>query len=164
MLAVDRARPFENAYFNRGDLIRRAFRVENVLAGGMGVVYICRQLGFDELPESRRVPERHPLDKPPLQSPAPTRPTADPTTRYHPLKSFRRDLFFHEDVRARFDHEALLWVSLRPHPNVVRARSFFQAEPFCGSSMWTWGSQLPSRPTARITGGCEHRVAVFAMG
>ena len=34
--------------FNRGELIGGMFRVENILAGGMGTVYICRQLKYDD--------------------------------------------------------------------------------------------------------------------
>jgi serine/threonine protein kinase len=124
MQAVDGTRPPTSAYFNRGDVIRGVFRVENVLAGGMGVVYICRQLSFDELPESRRAPHRPSTDTG-VSPPA----SAHATVRYQVLKSFRRELFFHADVRSRFDREALLWVSLQPHPNIVRAQSFFNAEP-----------------------------------
>lgn len=128
MPTVESASPPEGAYFNRGDVIRGAFRVENVLAGGMGVVYICQQLSYEELPDSNRVPVRPLVDRDASQTLPSSRPTAAASPRYHALKSFRRELLFHEDVRRRFDREALLWVSLLPHPNIVRARSFF-SEP-----------------------------------
>ncbi len=95
----------------------------------MGVVYICRGLSFEEVPDSNRTPSRPLVDSGASHTPAPPRPTADESQRYHALKSFRRELLFHEDVRSRFNREALLWVSLPPHPNIVRARTFFEAEP-----------------------------------
>jgi serine/threonine protein kinase len=114
--------PPGNTLFKQGDLIQGIFRVENVLAGGMGVVYICRQQKYEEVPESKRVP------RPPTESDSPNK-SADASSRYQVFKSFRRELLFQGNVRERFNHEALLWVSLRPHLNIVRARSFDQAGP-----------------------------------
>jgi serine/threonine protein kinase len=41
------------------------------------------------------------------------------------IKSFYRKFLWHPAVVTRFKREALLWVSLPPHPNVVRANTFF---------------------------------------
>ena len=51
-------------------------------------------------------------------------PNRGPT--YAAIKAFRGQLLFHGDVRERFSREALLWVSLWPHPNIVRAKTFDQ--------------------------------------
>jgi serine/threonine protein kinase len=89
----------------------------------MGVVYVCAQLKYEELPESKRVPY-HPSAE--TDSP---RTSADASPRYQLFKSFRRELLFQGNARERFNHEALLWVSLLPHPNIVRARTFDRAVP-----------------------------------
>ena len=123
--AAESHRPPAGASYDRGDLIRGVCRVENVLAGGMGVVYICRQLSLEEIPESNLTPYRPLVGEGASETLVSPRPAADESPRYHAFKSFRRELLFHEDVRRRFDREALLWVSLLPHPNVVRAQSFF---------------------------------------
>ena len=119
------ARPHSHArtLFNQGDLIQGIFRVENVLAGGMGVVYICRQPRYEELSQSYRAPFS------PSAETDSANMSADTSPRYQVFKSFRRELLFQGDVSERFNHEALLWVTLRPHPNIVRARSFERATP-----------------------------------
>jgi len=126
-VALAPAQPSQTARYSRGDIIGGIFEVEKVLAGGMGVVYICRTLRYDEVPESQRDPMNG--DSPELPDSALE--VADRSAKYHALKSFRRELLFHGDVRKRFDHEVQLWVSLPPHPNIVRAKSFLpkQYEP-----------------------------------
>jgi eukaryotic-like serine/threonine-protein kinase len=109
--------PLGNTLFKRGDLIKGIFLVENVLAGGMGVVYICRMSTPNA--QSGTI----------LDIPDPSGPIADESLRYRAIKSFRREFLLNREVRERFNNEALLWVSLCPHPNVVRAWTFEQAAP-----------------------------------
>lgn len=95
-----------------GDLIGGVFRVESILSGGMGIVYICRLLtrsitvntAGESIPEADLHNER---------------------VQYEAVKSFYRKYKGHADSVNRFKREALLWISLPPHPNIVRARTFF---------------------------------------
>jgi tetratricopeptide (TPR) repeat protein len=77
-----------------GDVINCFFRVESILGGGMGVVYICRVL-----------PEE----------------TAEPIRVA--VKSFPKDLYWGSGAAERFALEAQLWISLLPHPCIVRAET-----------------------------------------
>lgn len=107
-----------------GDLIGGMNRVESILSGGMGIVYICRHLTREEAantpgalasfygPDSR-APQTVVEKEPELIA----------------MKSFYRKLLWHPEVVTRFNREALLWVSLPPHPNVVRAWTFDDSGP-----------------------------------
>jgi eukaryotic-like serine/threonine-protein kinase len=146
--------PRESTLLKVGELLKGVFRVEKVLPGGMGVVYICRQLKYEEALKSsdarKSAYEQHDLS-------APSGPIGDETPRYHAIKSFRRELLFHSDVRARFHREALLWVSLWPHPNIVRAWTFEEAGPLLfleyvddGNLSSRLGKPLAPQEVARI--------------
>ena len=112
--------PVRPLTFNVGDLIQGMFRVESVLNGGMGVVYICRRIRPAEMPELAASPTctGEPGDQSPLQY---------LTTEYLAVKTIRPELLGHSDVVSRFEYEAYVWISLLPHPNLVRAGTFFTA-------------------------------------
>ena len=97
-----------------GDCIKDVFRVERILEGGMGVVYICRILQGDELPARARLKSREPENPPPSRD--------DPPPRMA-LKTFHRELIWHSNVEQNFDDECLRWVALLPHPNIVKAQT-----------------------------------------
>jgi len=155
-VALAPAQPSQTARYSQGEIIGGIFKVEKILVGGMGVVYICRQLSFDEVPKSQRIGEPMNEESQGLLDRALE--VADRSTKYHALKSFRRELLFHGDVRTRFDHEVQLWVSLPPHPNVVRAKSLVQGwEPLLvleyvdgGDLTRHLGRPLPPQEVARI--------------
>src|SRR5208282_4976910 len=99
-----------NNLFSRGDLIMGGFRVENVMAGGMGVVYVCRTTLPKSLPDVLKKTFYSGSDATEIKE----------ENRYRVIKSVRRELLLHGDVRSRFYREALLWISLWPgHPNIV---------------------------------------------
>jgi serine/threonine protein kinase/Tfp pilus assembly protein PilF len=109
--------PPEPLKFSVGDLIHGTHLVTSVLTGGMGVVYICRILRPDELPGWAVFPPRtgEPADQPPVHNlPA----------QYIAVKTIRTELIGHSDVVRRFENEAYIWISLLPHPNLVRAKTF----------------------------------------
>jgi serine/threonine protein kinase len=140
-----------DALFHQGQLIKGCFLVERILAGGMGTVYICRK--------TRERAEEFGVSLPAeidfgLTSP---RTPDDDSRRYQAIKSFRREFLFHGDVRKRFEHEALLWLSLPPHPNIVRAFTFERAAPLLfleyvdgGDLRSRLGQPLDPREIARI--------------
>jgi serine/threonine protein kinase len=109
-----------NTLFGQGDLIMGVFRVENVLAGGMGVVYVCLTTPLRSLPDALKKTFYSGSDAIEIRE----------ENRYRALKSVRRELLLHGDVRSRFYREALLWISLWPgHPNIVRAWLYEQSTP-----------------------------------
>lgn len=153
-VALAPAQPSQTARYRRGDILGSIFEVERVLVGGMGVVYICRQLSYDEVPKSQRVP----IDRATKELLDRRFEITGRSTKYYALKSFRRELLFHGDVRRRFDHEVQLWVSLLPHPNIVRAETLLQGwEPLLwleyvdgGDLSRHLGRPLPPQEVARI--------------
>jgi TPR repeat protein/serine/threonine protein kinase len=54
--------------------------------------------------------------------------TGDQGVKYHAMKTLRPELLAHPDVVKRFEYEAYVWISLLPHPNVVRAKTYFNGE------------------------------------
>lgn len=91
-------------------------RVESVLKGGMGAVYICRYLTYEEV----------------LSTPGAAKSLYFEGSIYRrmaekygrvAIKSFVGNVW-HNEVAEAFQHEAYLWVSLPPHPNVVTARCY----------------------------------------
>jgi serine/threonine protein kinase len=91
-----------------GTLINGVFRVERILKGGMGVVYICDTLGkSEESPDELEV-------------------------LYKSVwKSFHSSRVWDGQTIARFEREALLWISLPRHPNIVKASTFQRAGRQC---------------------------------
>ena len=110
--------------FRIGDLIGGTYRVESILSGGMGIVYIVRHLTQEEAANTAgAIRSFYPRD------------SGDPQTvvkqgaERSAIKSFYLKYLGHPEVKARFKREALIWVSLPPHPNVVRAWTFFESGP-----------------------------------
>ena len=99
-----------------GDLIKDVMRVESVLQGGMGIVYICRMLKWRDVPKWARGPTEVDETGSHTQSNS-----AGEKVTHRAVKSFNRKFLLHSEVVDRFKREALLWISLLPHPNVVRA-------------------------------------------
>lgn len=139
------------ALYKRGDLIKGVFRVEDTLAGGMGVVYIVRQLLYEEALTSTDAL------KSAFMLPISAAATSAGPVRRLAIKSFRRELFYRSDVDQRFEREALIWISLPPHPNVVRALTFDGGGPLLhleyiegGDLQKRLGMPLMPREIARI--------------
>lgn len=110
--------------YRMGDLIWGQMRVESILSGGMGIVYICRPLTREEATNTPgALASFYGRD---LQAPQ-TVMKKEPARRA--IKSFYRKFLAHAEVVTRFNREALLWVSLPPHPNVVRAWTFDDSGP-----------------------------------
>lgn len=99
--------------FNVGDLIQGTLQVESILYGGMGIVYICRR--------------RLPLDPTRIDETGGRLPMRDLPTEHVAVKTIRPELLQHSDVARRFNREAHVWMSLLPHPNLVQAKGFFNA-------------------------------------
>lgn len=91
-----------------GDLINGVFRVEKILKGGMGVVYICDALGT----------KKESSDK--LE-----------VLNQIVWKSFHSSRVWDGQTIGRFEREALLWISLPRHPNIVKASTFQRAGRQC---------------------------------
>jgi serine/threonine protein kinase len=109
-----------SARFAVGDVIKGLYRVESIIEGGMGLVYICRPIPPEELPDSAFVPDRAdrlPSDESKMHD-YPARP-------HMVFKTFHTEFLWHEGVSDRFHREATLWVTLLPHPNVVKAISVY---------------------------------------
>jgi serine/threonine protein kinase len=92
-----------------GDWLEPDLKVESILEGGMGAVYICQLHARDEndwtalrSPEGSGDVHRH------------------FTGRRVVVKTIRPELLWHGGA-GRFKREALLWTLLLPHPNVVKA-------------------------------------------
>ena len=107
------APPETDLLFRVGDVINNSFHVESVLSGGMGIVYVCRDVsrmvnGLGEAIATANSDEGLSGDRP----------------QYRAIKSFYRRYVGHADMVRRFRQEALLWISLPPHPNIVRAWTF----------------------------------------
>ena len=96
-----------------GDCIKDIFRVETIMEGGMGVVYICRGLEGGQLRDQVRLKPR----KPESESSTPNPP------HYAAFKTFHRELLWHPSVEDGFRRECLTWITLLPHPNIVKART-----------------------------------------
>jgi serine/threonine protein kinase len=102
--------------YSVGDCIKNVCRVESILEGGMGVVYICRILELDELPEQVR------LKSSTTNKSVPELEMSKPKGgRYQVFKTFHRELLWHPSVADNFRREGLIWVTLLPHPNIVKA-------------------------------------------
>lgn len=144
--------PTEDAFFSRGDIIKGVYRVDDVLAGGMGIVYICRKLRAEDAAQSPGVLKSASFDfGPPPSS------EIDECLRYQAIKSFRRTSLLRSESRQRFNREALLWVSLSPHPNIVRALTFDAGTPLLfleyvdgGNLRERLGAQMDPKDVARI--------------
>jgi serine/threonine-protein kinase len=103
--------PQTDLLYRVGDLIDDQFRVESFLSGGMGIVYICRCIARTVNAAGESI------------SAYPEGDQSDPRSRFA-IKSFYRRYIGHADMLKRFRQEALLWISLPPHPNIVRAWTF----------------------------------------
>jgi serine/threonine protein kinase/Flp pilus assembly protein TadD len=97
-----------------GDSIKGVFRVQQILEGGMGVVYICHLLPEAELGAQVRIEPRKP-EQPSLAE--------DNSRRYMAIKTFHRELLWHPEVADGFQRECLTWITLLPHPNIVKAKT-----------------------------------------
>jgi hypothetical protein len=102
--------------FSVGDLVHGRMRVESVLHGGMGVVYICRYLSYDEIMSTAGAAKSLYFEG------SIHRRIAD-EYRYAAIKSFLGSVW-HTNAAERFLHEANLWIRLPPHPHIVVARSY----------------------------------------
>jgi serine/threonine protein kinase len=103
--------------FVPGDLIDRAFRVKHVRRGGMGVVYIVEF-------EPPRAEDPHRDD---YVSRLTGAPADDFAGRSRGRQWFALKVAGHQrplprrDAVQRFERECVVWATLLPHPNVVRA-------------------------------------------
>jgi len=86
-----------------GEILNGIFQVEKILEGGMGIVYVCKILdhessdNLDNLGSSGKEDGRV------------------------AWKSFSSSRVWDGQTLKRFENEALLWTSLPPHPNIVKA-------------------------------------------
>jgi serine/threonine protein kinase len=97
-----------------GDCVKDVFRVETILEGGMGVVYICRVLEAAELRPQVQFKSRKQEESPASQS---------ERNPYIAFKTFHRELIWHPSVEEGFRRECLTWITLLPHPNIVKAKT-----------------------------------------
>jgi len=79
----------QNFEYRAGQRIRGLYAIERVLAGGMGIVFITRNIASGEMSAAKTFPNR----------------------------AFGRN----SPVAARFVSEALIWMRLGVHPNIVTA-------------------------------------------
>ena len=100
--------------YSVGDCVKDIFRVETILEGGMGVVYICRMLDASELGPQVQMKPREPEDSAAGKTDPPS---------YAAFKTFHRELMWHASVDDGFRRECLTWTTLLPHPNIVRAKT-----------------------------------------
>lgn len=77
-----------------GDELKKGFQVTEVIPGGMGIIYIA-EIASPKGPPLKRA-----------------------------FKSCDIERGLAPDFRQKIESESLLWISLRPHPGVVRAFSF----------------------------------------
>jgi serine/threonine protein kinase len=103
--------------FHVGDVIKSLYRVVEVKRGGMGVVYICQRLPDDEVQADLK--ELSSSDK---NSPQKLKEIMA-KNEWAVFKSIETEEHWHESVRDRFQREALIWTTILPHPNIVRAKS-----------------------------------------
>src|SRR5690242_5614171 len=96
---------------SEGSIINGVYRVDSILKGGMGVVYICDMLLKGEDPDDHRKTKKV-LGK-------------------AVWKSFHSSRVWDGQTIARFEREALLWISLPRHPNIVKASTFQRAGRQC---------------------------------
>src|SRR5690348_791517 len=87
-----------------GQVIKGAFRVEDIKQGGMGIVYICSKIarprpGWSEGVDSERILEGE--------------------AGRIALKTMDTRFFMSGRNQALFDQEALIWTSLLPHPYII---------------------------------------------
>src|SRR6516162_6901131 len=84
------SRPSVESDWHPGDRIENRWEVQQVLHGGMGIVYVVSDLDTGERLAA---------------------------------KTYRDDLLTaNPDLRRRFQREALAWINLDSHPNVVKAK------------------------------------------
>ena len=113
-----------STHFAIGDRIKGIFRVETILEGGMGVIYICETVPADEMPHSARYPKTDSTGAAEAD-PQPSSQQQEGSNLRHPVvfKTFHKELLWHKSVSERFQREGLVWVTLLPHPHVIRART-----------------------------------------
>ena len=111
--------------FSVGDLVDGRMRVESVLSGGTDIVYVCRNLTYEEIMSTDGAAKSLYFEG------SLERRMAADCTRLA-VKSVHRRLLWHSRAAKHFEREASLWLSLRPHPHIVRAR-FFKPSPLTGS-------------------------------
>jgi serine/threonine protein kinase len=86
-----------------GEIINGIFQVQRILKGGMGVVYICDVLEKNKEGTAREDEARPVLDTKMV------------------WKSFHSSRVWDGQTIKLFEREALLWVNLPRHPNIVKA-------------------------------------------
>jgi len=94
-----------------GDELKPGFEIEQILEGGMGIAYICKASPSGKVwdPEQGRVVEPNLKVK------------EGRDERRWVFKTFRPEVLKVAGGVASFEKECLLWSTLLPHPNVVRA-------------------------------------------
>jgi len=109
--AAGTATPSQDLLLSVGDEIKPGFEIEQILQGGMGIVYICKASASSEEwdPKGQRL-------VPPSAAVAEGR-----DSRRWVFKTFRAEVLTQTDGYRRFQRECLIWSTLLPHPNVVRA-------------------------------------------
>jgi serine/threonine protein kinase len=99
-----------------GDLLAGVFRVKDVKRGGMGVVYIV-EFEADKATDSQHRDFWAALSG----APANDTPGRLLGRSWFAIKMLRDEAFLSERAILRFERECLVWCTLLPHPNVVRA-------------------------------------------
>lgn len=92
-----------------GDEIKTGFEVVEIFEGGMGIVYICKRSASAKLWHVDGAPH--------------SEITGDSSPWRHVVKTFRPEVIAAGGGLQRFQRECLVWATLLPHPNVVRAHS-----------------------------------------
>ena len=103
--------------YSVGDLIDAVFRVKEVRGGGMGYVYIV-EVDDGTLRNGR--PEHRLLTKI-AGHPAGDRAGRLLDRRWFAIKTLQASRLTAATATERFERECLIWATLLPHPNVVRA-------------------------------------------
>jgi serine/threonine protein kinase len=98
-----------------GDLMAQTFRVKRVCRGGMGVVYLT------EFEPGERVPEPLRFLGGVASAPAGDRASEVLGRHWFAIKMLGGRGVPHELQIQQFERECLVWCTLTPHPNVVRA-------------------------------------------
>src|ERR1017187_8335244 len=109
---------------NVGNYVLGSYRVERILQGGMGIIYVCS-------PYSE-----------------PDRPTADPTPAWIAIKTMRAEFYMTGDNSANYRREIAIAASLPPHPYLIQCLQVVGMEDVPGIVLrYATGGSLRDRIT-----------------